>query len=166
MQKAFSLIELMVVIAIVGILSAVAVPSYKNYIERVELSNLMNSLNVVRDKMKQYYSLNGSWPTPDEIGYSTNVGTGVFTQASTEINSNLGLVTIQYDTTSCGKFVAHIFFNTTLEIDGASFTGLRYHTGEDANGFFRTACAENSNSTYTSFCNFTTKTELTDVMCP
>lgn len=59
----FSLIELMVVIAIVGVLAAVAVPSYQSYIYRVNLNERFQDLNMIADQARMNFSINGSLPS-------------------------------------------------------------------------------------------------------
>ena len=57
----FTLIELMITIAIVGILAAVAMPSYKNYIRRGQQPEAFNTLSDYRTKMEQYYQDNHNY---------------------------------------------------------------------------------------------------------
>jgi type IV pilus assembly protein PilE len=57
----FTLIELMITIAIVGILAAVALPSYKNYIRRGQQPEAFNALSDYRTKMEQYYQDNRNY---------------------------------------------------------------------------------------------------------
>lgn len=57
----FTLIELMITIAIVGILAAVAMPSYKNYIRRGQQPEAFNALSDYRTKMEQYYQDNHNY---------------------------------------------------------------------------------------------------------
>jgi type IV pilus assembly protein PilA len=62
-QKAFSLIELMVVIAIVGILAAIASPSYKDYVTRTKLTSGLVIMESLKRISTEYYSINGVFPS-------------------------------------------------------------------------------------------------------
>lgn len=66
--SAFSLIELMVVIAIVGILSAVAVPAYKDYVLRAKLASVLPILGHIADKSAEQYSVKGTFANAQEAG--------------------------------------------------------------------------------------------------
>lgn len=59
----FTLIEVMIVVAIVAILAAVALPSYNDYIRRGELPEAFNALSDYRTKMEQYYQDNRNYGT-------------------------------------------------------------------------------------------------------
>lgn len=47
-QKGFTLIELMIVVAIIGILAAVAIPAYQNYIKKAKFSNVINATSSIK----------------------------------------------------------------------------------------------------------------------
>lgn len=59
----FTLIELMIVVAIVGILTAIAYPSYTDYVRRSRLPEATSSLADLRAKMEQYYQDNKNYGT-------------------------------------------------------------------------------------------------------
>ncbi|MFA6970840.1 MAG: prepilin-type N-terminal cleavage/methylation domain-containing protein [Gallionella sp.] len=55
MQRGFTLIEIMIVVAIVGILSAVAIPMYSSYMARGKLVDAQSTLTTARMALEQYY---------------------------------------------------------------------------------------------------------------
>jgi type IV pilus assembly protein PilE len=60
--RGFTLIEIMIVVAIVGILAAVAVPWYGTYIQRGKVPEATSNLSDLRTKMEQYYYDNRQYP--------------------------------------------------------------------------------------------------------
>jgi type IV pilus assembly protein PilA len=62
-QKGFTLIELMIVIAIVGILAAIALPAYQDYTVRARMSEPMAKLAESKATIAEYYVSNGTLPT-------------------------------------------------------------------------------------------------------
>lgn len=60
-QRGFTLIELMIVIAIVGILAGVAIPSYQNYIQRAKVVDDINAASVFKVALAEYHMVNGSF---------------------------------------------------------------------------------------------------------
>jgi type IV pilus assembly protein PilE len=58
LQNGFTLIELMIVVAIIGILSAVALPAYSNYVIRAKIPDATSNLATKRVAMEQYYQDN------------------------------------------------------------------------------------------------------------
>ncbi|HIE8481582.1 TPA: pilin, partial [Neisseria gonorrhoeae] len=62
LQKGFTLIELMIVIAIVGILAAVALPAYQDYTARAQVSEAILLAEGQKSAVTEYYLNHGTWP--------------------------------------------------------------------------------------------------------
>jgi type IV pilus assembly protein PilE len=60
-DRGFTLIELMITVAIVAILAAVALPSYSAYVQRANITDAVKGLSEMRLKMEQYFQDNRSW---------------------------------------------------------------------------------------------------------
>ena len=75
MQQGFTLIELMIVVAIVGILAAVALPAYQDYTARAQMSEAMTLASGAKAAVTEYYGDKGKWPTANEsAGLATATG--------------------------------------------------------------------------------------------
>ncbi|EMT4092058.1 pilin [Neisseria gonorrhoeae] len=66
LQKGFTLIELMIVIAIVGILAAVALPAYQDYTARAQVSEAILLAEGQKSAVAGYYLNNGEWPEDND----------------------------------------------------------------------------------------------------
>lgn len=66
-QKGFTLIELMIVVAIIGILAAVAIPQYQNYIARAQASESVSLLGAAKTPITEFVASNGDFPTTAEL---------------------------------------------------------------------------------------------------
>jgi type IV pilus assembly protein PilE len=86
----FTLIEVMIVVAIVGILAAIAIPSYVNYLRRGDMSEAFSNLSAARITMEQYYQDNRNYgPSGTQCGGALPVGTH-FTLSCTTSSSAQG----------------------------------------------------------------------------
>ncbi|ENW3587898.1 pilin, partial [Neisseria gonorrhoeae] len=103
LQKGFTLIELMIVIAIVGILAAVALPAYQDYTARAQVSEAILLAEGQKSAVTEYYLNHGKWP-------ENNTSAGVASPASNikgkyvqKVEVNNGVVTAQMASSNVNK---------------------------------------------------------------
>jgi type IV pilus assembly protein PilA len=76
LQKGFTLIELMIVVAIIGILAAVALPAYQDYTKRAKMSEVVLAASACRTSITEVYQSGNASNAPGADGWGCEAGAG------------------------------------------------------------------------------------------
>ena len=90
LQKGFTLIELMIVVAIIGILAAVALPAYQDYTVRAKMSEVILAMSACRTSITEVYQTGGTPPNANSWGCESGVSSKYVAGLNTNAN---GIVT-------------------------------------------------------------------------
>ena len=90
-QKGFTLIELMIVVAIIGILAAIAIPAYSDYTKRAKVTELVTAGSACKASVSEYFQAQGAYPADINAA-------GCSAQTTAKISgltlSNAGVITV------------------------------------------------------------------------
>ena len=93
MQKGFTLIELMIVVAIIGILAAVALPAYQDYTVRAKVSEIILAASGAKTSVAESAQVNGAMPATASMTFDT-ASKFVSNVAYAQTSASVGVITV------------------------------------------------------------------------
>ncbi|MEN0677583.1 MAG: pilin [Shewanella sp.] len=135
-NKGFTLIELMIVVAVIGVLAAIAIPQYQNYVAKAELGSALSTLASLKTNVEDQLAKDGAFPVAkDNAESASKLGApqptnGVISSAKVGTDGN-GAITFLFNSTGNSEKVngASVILTRTAgtsawacEVDGKNIT--------------------------------------------
>ena len=142
-QKGFTLIELMIVVAIIGILAAVAIPQYQNYVARAQVSEALSLASGAKTAVAEYFNMNGIFPADNATAGLSDAAdiSGKYVESVTVAD---GVITARFSSGAHAKLDGGSMALTAVDNGGSIGWSC---SSSDISDYLPSSCAEVTGTT-------------------
>ena len=143
LHSGFTLIELMIVVAIIGILAAVAIPQYQNYVARSQVSEALVLASGAKSAVAEHYMTTGSFPDDNEAAGLATTITGNYV-ASVEVSpsGDNGVITVAFSDDAHSKLQGGEITLTAVGHGGSIAFACTSTGSPDITAYLPSSCAD------------------------
>ncbi|CAK1744586.1 MULTISPECIES: pilin [Vibrio] len=119
-QKGFTLIELMIVVAVIGVLSAIAIPQYQKYVAKAEVAAALATMTGVKTNVEAYAVEYGAFPSAAQsaaLGVPANIPQGTIAFAPAQ--SSAGSIDFTFSSSDVSSLLIASEFQLDRDSDGS-----------------------------------------------
>jgi type IV pilus assembly protein PilA len=118
-QQGFTLIELMIVIAIIGILAAVALPAYSDYTKRAKMSEVLGFAAAAKTAVAESYQASGKLPADNQTA-GLDASSDITSKYVGKVNVTSGVITVTIQNTNDSNLDGKTVLFTPMSGDGST----------------------------------------------